>query len=138
MLTEESFPPEAREACGVQNNRDKPIDGPVKEPLALKRMSTEQQQMNRMSEREIKMKNNERKTFLSERDPAQEPVRKKQRGRGSRRSPPREASPVLFSHPDQHPTTAASNLVSFGGNEDNTMDDSMSLTASNDPTPSIC
>lgn len=25
MLTEESFPPETREGCGVQNNRDKPI-----------------------------------------------------------------------------------------------------------------
>ncbi len=63
-----------------------------------------------------------------------EPERKKQRGRGSQHSemseltlavpprtslsPYREFSPVLFTRPDQHPTAAASDLVSFGGSDD--------------------
>ncbi len=108
--------------------------------------------------------------FFSESDPApralpfsssQRPVRKKQRGRGSQRpvkgkltpaqiprvslSPHREVSPVLFFQPDQHPSASASNLVSFGGSEDELADDSMSLAASDaeelsgsitDPAPS--
>ncbi|KAL0165985.1 hypothetical protein M9458_037829, partial [Cirrhinus mrigala] len=99
--------------------------------------------------------------FFSERDsapralpfpPSQEPVKKKQRGRGSQRSelgeltsaqppralpsPQREGSPVLFTRPDL-------DLVSFGGSEDDMLD-SMSLAASdaeelsgsvNDPAP---
>ncbi|KAL0163784.1 hypothetical protein M9458_039537, partial [Cirrhinus mrigala] len=99
--------------------------------------------------------------FFSERDSApralpfpssQEPVKKKQRGRGSRRpeldeltsaqppraspSPQREGSPVLFARPDL-------DMVSFGGSEDDLLD-SMSLAASdaeelsgsvNDPAP---
>ncbi|KAK2867648.1 hypothetical protein Q8A67_025765 [Cirrhinus molitorella] len=64
---------------------------------------------------------------------SQEPVRKKRLGRGSRHSvtrelmlahpsraslsPLREASPVLFSHPDQRRPAAASDLVSFGGTD---------------------
>ncbi|KAL0203474.1 hypothetical protein M9458_001492, partial [Cirrhinus mrigala] len=90
--------------------------------------------------------------FFSERDSApralplsspREPVRKKQRGRGAWRSvpselmpaetprasllPPRGNSPVLFSHPDQRLSVAASDLVSFGGSECDAIDDSMSL-----------
>ncbi|KAL0152267.1 hypothetical protein M9458_051990, partial [Cirrhinus mrigala] len=85
--------------------------------------------------------------FFSERDSApralpfpssQEPVKKKQRGRGSQRSelgeltsaqppraspsPQREGSPVLFTRPDL-------DMVSFGGSEDDMLD-SMSLAAS--------
>ncbi|KAL0176639.1 hypothetical protein M9458_028969, partial [Cirrhinus mrigala] len=84
--------------------------------------------------------------------PPQEPVKKKQRGRGSQHSelgeltsaqppraspsPQREGSPVLFTRPDL-------DLVSFGGSEDDMLD-SMSLAASdteelsgsvNDPAP---
>ncbi|KAL0161810.1 hypothetical protein M9458_041206, partial [Cirrhinus mrigala] len=99
--------------------------------------------------------------FFSERDsapralsfpPSQEPVKKKQQGRGSQRSelgeltsaqppraspsPQREGSPVLFTRPDL-------DLVSFGGSEDDMLN-SMSLAASdaeelsgsvNDPAP---
>ncbi|KAI2664125.1 ORF V: Enzymatic polyprotein [Labeo rohita] len=77
--------------------------------------------------------------------PSQEPVKKKQKGRGSQRSelgeltsaqppraspsPQREGSPVLFTHPDLCPSAAASDLVSFGGSEDDMLD-SMSLAAS--------
>ncbi len=93
--------------------------------------------------------------FFSESDPApcalpfsssQGPVRKKQRGRGSQRpveseltpaqilraslSPHREVSPVLFSQPDQRPSASVSDLVSFGGSDDELADDSMSLVAS--------
>ncbi len=73
-------------------------------------------------------------------------MRKKQRGRGSQRpvkseltsaqipraslSPHREVSPVLFSKPDQRPSASASDLVSFGGSDDELADDSMSLAAS--------
>ncbi len=90
------------------------------------------------------------------------PERKKQRGRGSQcpvkgeltpaqiprvsLSPHREVSPVLFfSKPDQHPSASASDLVSFGGSDDELADDSMSLAASDveelsgsitDPAPS--
>ncbi|KAL0183526.1 hypothetical protein M9458_019222, partial [Cirrhinus mrigala] len=92
--------------------------------------------------------------FFSERDSApralpfsssQEPVKKKQRGRGSKRSelseltsaqpprasasPQREDSPVLFARPDLCPSAVASDLVSFGGSEDDMLD-SMSLAAS--------
>ncbi|KAL0151578.1 hypothetical protein M9458_053095 [Cirrhinus mrigala] len=92
--------------------------------------------------------------FFSERDSApralpfpssQEPVKKKQRGRGSQRSelgeltsvqppraspsPQREGSPVLFTRPDLCPSAAASDMVSFGGSEDDMLD-SMSLAAS--------
>ncbi len=108
--------------------------------------------------------------FFSESNPApralpfsssQGPVRKKQRGRGSQRpveseltpaqiphaslSPHREVSPVLFSQPDQHPSASVSDLVSFGGSDDELADDSMSLVASDaeelsgsvtDPAPS--
>ncbi len=108
--------------------------------------------------------------FFSESDPApralpfsssQGPVRKKQRGRGSQRpveseltpaqipraslSPHREVSPVLFSQPDQRPSASVSDLVSFGGSDDELADDSMSLLASDaeelsgsvtDPAPS--
>ncbi len=108
--------------------------------------------------------------FFSESDPApralpfsssQGPVRKKQRGRGSQRpveseltpaqipraslSPHREVSPVLFSQPDQRPSASVSDLVSFGGSDDELADDSMSLVASDaeelsgsvtDPAPS--
>ncbi|KAI2664297.1 Platelet glycoprotein V [Labeo rohita] len=98
--------------------------------------------------------------FFSERDSApralpfpssQEPVKKKQRGRGSQRSElgeltsaqPRRGSPVLFTRPDLCPSAAASDMVSFGGSEDDMLD-SMSLAASdaeelsgsiNDPAP---
>ncbi len=108
--------------------------------------------------------------FFSESDPApralpfsssQGPVRKKQRGRGSQRpveseltpaqipraslSPHREMSPVLFIQPDQRPSASVSDLVSFGGSDDELADDSMSLVASDaeelsgsvtDPAPS--
>ncbi len=105
--------------------------------------------------------------FFSESDRAlpfsssQGPVRKKQRGRGSQRpveseltpaqipraslSPHREVSPVLFSQPDQRPSASVSDLVSFGGSDDELADDSMSLVASDaeelsgsvtDPAPS--
>ncbi len=108
--------------------------------------------------------------FFSESDPApralpfsssQGPVRKKQRGRGSQRlveneltpaqiprasfSPHREISPVLFVQPDQRPSASVSDLVSFGGSDDELADDSMSLVASDaeelwgsvtDPAPS--
>ncbi|XP_016131775.1 myosin-IIIb-like [Sinocyclocheilus grahami] len=76
-----------------------------------------------------------------------EPARKKQQGRGPRRtetsdltpappprallSPQREGSPILFSQPDQYPSTAASDLVWFGGSECDAVDDSLSLAASN-------
>ncbi len=72
-------------------------------------------------------------------------VRKKQPGRGSQcpemgeltsdqilrssLSPSREADPVFYSRADQHPSTAASDMVSFGGSEDEILDDSMSLSA---------
>ncbi len=84
-----------------------------------------------------------RLAFFSESSPApqpshffssQEPERKKQRGRGSQHSemseltlavpphyslsPHREFSPVLFTRPDQHPSAAVSDLVSFGGSDD--------------------
>ncbi len=100
--------------------------------------------------------------FFSESDPApralpfsssQGPVRKKKRGRGSQRpveseltlaqipraslSSHREMSPVLFSQPDQRPSASMSDLVSFGGSDDELADDSMSLVASDtDPAPS--
>ncbi len=110
--------------------------------------------------------------FFSESDPApralpfsssQGPVRKKQRGRGSQRpveseltpaqiprasfSPHREISPVLFIQPDQRPSSSVSDLVSFGGSDDELADDSMSLVASDaeelsgsvtDPAPQVC
>ncbi|KAF4099589.1 hypothetical protein G5714_019715 [Onychostoma macrolepis] len=93
--------------------------------------------------------------FFSESDSAprtlplpssQEPVRKKQRGRGCKRaemseltpaqtphtslSPTRAVLPVFFSRPDQCPSAAASDLVSFGGSEDEVLDNSVSLAAS--------
>ncbi len=108
--------------------------------------------------------------FFSESDPApralpfsssQGPVRKKQQGRGFQRlveseltpaqiprasfSPHREISPVLFIQPDQRPSASVSDLVSFGGSDDELADDSMSLVASDaeelwgsvtDPAPS--
>ncbi len=77
---------------------------------------------------------------------SQGPARKKQRGRGfqhlemselsaavnprSSRSPHWEISPVLFTRPDQHPSAAASDLVSFGGSDNGELDDSLSLAAS--------
>ncbi len=45
-------------------------------------------------------------------------------------SPNREVSPVLFSQPDQHPSASASDLVLFGGSDEEQNDDSMSLAAS--------
>ncbi len=45
-------------------------------------------------------------------------------------SPHREISPVLFSQPDQRPSASVSDLVSFGGSDDELADDSMSLVAS--------
>lgn len=93
--------------------------------------------------------------FFNESNPApralpsfssREPARKRQRGRGAQRpdlgeltpaqrpraspSPMREPSPVLFSRPEQRPSAEASDLVSFGGSEDEPLDDSMSLAAS--------
>lgn len=53
-------------------------------------------------------------------------------------------SPILFSCPHQRPSAIVSDLVSFRGSEDDPLDDSMSLVASdmedwaglkNDPTP---
>ncbi|ROL48579.1 hypothetical protein DPX16_12195, partial [Anabarilius grahami] len=77
--------------------------------------------------------------------PSREPVRKKQRGRGSQRSdeselmsaqvlraslsPHREASPIHFSRPGQRPSAIASDLVSFGGSDEEPLDDSMFLAA---------
>ncbi len=61
-------------------------------------------------------------------------------------SPYREISPVLFTCPDQHPSAAVSDLVSFVGSDDGELDNSLSLAASyaeelggsyNDPTPRI-
>ncbi len=65
---------------------------------------------------------------------SQGPTRKKQRGKGSQHlemseltpavplgtslSPHREFSPVLFTSLDQHPSAAASDLVSYGGGDD--------------------
>ncbi len=93
---------------------------------------------------------------------SQGPVRKKQQGRGSQRpveseltpaqipcaslSPHREVSPVLFSQPDQRPSASVSDLVSFGGSDDELADDSMSLVASDaeelsgsvTPPPQVC
>ncbi len=45
-------------------------------------------------------------------------------------SPHREVSPVLFSQPDQRPSASASDLVLFGGSDEELNDDSMSLAAS--------
>ncbi|ROL46723.1 hypothetical protein DPX16_12616 [Anabarilius grahami] len=77
---------------------------------------------------------------------SREPARKRQRGRVEQRpelceltpaqpprtspSPTREQSPVLFSRPELRPSAEASDLVSFGGSEDEPLDDSMSLVAS--------
>ncbi len=104
--------------------------------------------------------------FFSESNPSphaltlfssQRPERKKQRDRGfqclemselnprTSLSPHKEISPILFTHPDQHPSVAVSNLISFGGSDDSELDDSLSLAASdakemagsyNDPAPS--
>ncbi len=61
-------------------------------------------------------------------------------------SPHREIYPVLFTCPDQHPSVAASDLVSFGGSNDGELDNSPSLAASdseelassyNNPAPSL-
>ncbi len=87
--------------------------------------------------------------FFSESDSApralpfsssQGPARKKQRGRGFEQletseltsaqcpraslSPWREDSPGLFTQPDQRPSAAASDMVSFGGSDDE-LDDSL-------------
>ncbi len=77
---------------------------------------------------------------------ARAPVRKKQQGRGfqctaeskltsaqsprASLSPHREVSPVLFSQPDQRPSASTSDLVLFGGSDEELNDDSMSLAAS--------
>ncbi len=62
-------------------------------------------------------------------------------------SPHRELSPVLFIQPDQRPSASVSDLVSFGGSDDELADDSMSLVASDaeelcgsvtDPAPQVC
>ncbi len=45
-------------------------------------------------------------------------------------TPAVQFSPVLFTRPDQHPSAAANDLVSFGGSDDGEMDDSLSLAAS--------
>ncbi len=96
-----------------------------------------------------------RLAFFSESKPAprtltlfssQGPPRKKQRGRGSQRpemseltpavplhtslSSHRELSPVLFTCPNQHPSAAVSDLVSFCGSDDDELDNSLSLAAS--------
>lgn len=92
---------------------------------------------------------------------SREPARKKRRGRGLKQqdeseltpaqpprasfSPPRGDSPVLFVQPDQCPSAAASDLVLFGGTEEELLEDSMSLAASDaeelsgspDPAPSM-
>ncbi|XP_067222123.1 scavenger receptor cysteine-rich type 1 protein M130-like [Chanodichthys erythropterus] len=76
---------------------------------------------------------------------SREPARKRQRGRATQRpelckltssqppraspSPPREQSPVMFSRPEQRPSADVSDLVSFGGSDEEP-DDSMSLAAS--------
>ncbi len=44
-------------------------------------------------------------------------------------SPQREDSPVLFTQPDQRPSAAASDMISFSASDDD-MDDSLSLAAS--------
>ncbi len=111
-----------------------------------------------------------RLAFFSETNPApralppfssQGPERKRQQGRGFQHLEMSEFSPavnprtslslhreiyaVLFTHPDQHPSVATSDLVSFGGSNDGELDDSLSLAASdfeelagsyNDPAPS--
>ncbi|MGL4480728.1 MAG: hypothetical protein ACRCVK_21215, partial [Aeromonas veronii] len=41
-----------------------------------------------------------------------------------------EQSPVLFSRPEQRPSADASDLISFGGLDDEPLDDSMSVAAS--------
>lgn len=51
-------------------------------------------------------------------------------------SPHREVSPILFSHPYQHPSAAAINLVLFGWSECDAMNDSLSLIASDAEEPS--
>ncbi len=72
-------------------------------------------------------------------------ARKRQRGRGfewpetseltsaqcprASPSPQREDSPILFTQPDRRPSAAASDMISFGGSDDE-MDDSLSLAAS--------
>ncbi|ROL52182.1 hypothetical protein DPX16_6059 [Anabarilius grahami] len=77
---------------------------------------------------------------------SREPARKRQRGRPVQRSelseltsaqcpraspsPSREQSPVLFSRPEQRPSSDASDFVSFGGLDDELPDDSVSLAAS--------
>ncbi len=43
---------------------------------------------------------------------------------------PIEANPVFFSRADQCPSAAVSDMVSFGGSEDEILDDSVSLAAS--------
>lgn len=92
---------------------------------------------------------------------SREPARKKRRGRGLKQqdeseltpaqpprasfSPPRGDSPVLFVQPDQCPSAATSDLVLFGGTEEELLEDSMSLAASDaeelsgspDPAPSM-
>ncbi len=45
-------------------------------------------------------------------------------------APHREFSPIHFTRPDQHPSAAASDLVSFGGSDDGEMDDSLALASS--------
>ncbi len=45
-------------------------------------------------------------------------------------SPTKEADPVFFSCPDQRPSAAASDMVLFGGSENEGLDDSVSLAAS--------
>ncbi len=80
-------------------------------------------------------------------------MRKKQRGRGSQRpveseltsaqipraslSPHREVSPVLFSQPDQRPSASVSDLVSFGGSDDELADDSMSASDAEELSGSV-
>ncbi|ROL48090.1 hypothetical protein DPX16_2672 [Anabarilius grahami] len=60
---------------------------------------------------------------------SQGPVRKKQRGITSL-SPQREVSSVCFCHPDQCPSAIVSDLVSFGGSDEEPVDGSMSIVAS--------
>ncbi len=45
-------------------------------------------------------------------------------------SPPREVDPVFFSRADQHPSAAASDIVSFGVSDDEILNDTVSLSAS--------
>ncbi len=54
---------------------------------------------------------------------------------GASLSPHREFSPVCFTRPDQHPSAAASDLVSFGGSNDGKMDE---ITKSWHPSYSSC